>query len=139
MRAFHPADPAIGIEDAVDLGEERRLRETEASHERVAIGEGVAAAAFHAGAMTGRECGHLVAEEELGIAVAPDLPAAALEREHAAEPVLCRLDARGHLATLGIMEAPAAIAEEQPAGRIGEEGAIGADAIGQGHACFMQG
>ena len=73
VRAFQPAVTAISIEDAVDLGKERCLGKPKAPHQRIAIGERVLTPAFHAGTVSRRERRHLVAEEQLGIAAAPDL------------------------------------------------------------------
>ena len=101
--------------------------------QRIAIGERVLAPAFHARAVTGGERGHLVAEEQLGIAAVPDLAFAALEREDAAEPLARRLHSGGDLLRRRVMKAAAAIAVEGATRRIGEERAIGSDAIGKGH------
>jgi len=90
------------------------------------------APAFETRPVTGGERRHLVEEEQFGVAVAPDVAVAIIEVEAAADPLLRRPASRAKLAVL-IVQAPAAIAHEQSARRIGEQAAKRIDAVLQGH------
>ena len=82
--------------------------------------------------MAGGERRHLVEEEQLAIAVAPDRAVAIVEGELAADPLPRRLAARPQRACL-VMQTAAAIAHEQSARRAREQMAERIDAVGKRH------
>ncbi|HEY4983353.1 MAG TPA: hypothetical protein VII24_15765 [Pseudolabrys sp.] len=93
---------------------------------------GVLAPAFEARPVAGSERRHLVEEEQLAIAVAPDRAVAIVEGELAADPLPRRLAARPQRACL-VMQTAAAIAHEQSARRAREQMAERIDAVGKRH------
>ena len=76
----------------------------------------ILAPAFKARPVPGGERGHLVEEKQLGVIAAPDVALAALEIQHAADPLPRRPAALGQLSVVGV-DAPAAVAHEQAARR----------------------
>src|SRR5829696_2267057 len=91
------------------------------------------AAAFAAGAVAGGERRHLVEEEQLGVAGAPDRAMASLEVEHAADPLLRGPAPPPQRSRVTIVKAPAAIAEQEPARGRRDELAEGRDPVLQRH------
>jgi hypothetical protein len=126
------ARQALRMEHAVDLAGAQSdgapASGGEGGGERARVG----AATLEAGAMPGGERGRLVEEEQLGIARAPNLAMPPLELEPAADPGARHPPPQPQRA-VGAMEAPAAVAEEQPPGDIGMEIAERIDAIGKRH------
>src|SRR3984957_19151052 len=82
--------------------------------------------------MAGRERGRLVEKKQLGVEAAPDVAPAALEIEHAADPLPRRPAPRRQRPGVGV-ETPAAVAEQSAARRHGNELAEWGDAILQRH------
>src|SRR6202043_1257933 len=93
---------------------------------------GILAAALEAGPMPGRERGRLVEKKQLGVEAAPDVAPAALEIEHAADPLPRRPAPRRQRLGVGVKTA-AAIAAERAARRHGKQLAEWSDAILQRH------
>src|SRR2546425_9375736 len=130
MAAFAAAVQALGMKHAVDL----------VSAERSAVPAGesgskelrVCVAAFEARTMPRRERSGLVEEEQFGVARAPNVAVASFEVETAADPSP-RHPAPPPQRAVVAMETPAAIAEEQAAGGIGEQITERIDAIGKRH------
>ena len=88
--------------------------------------------ALEAGAVTGRQRGRLIEEEQFGITRAPNVSVPSFEIEAATNPS-ARNPAAGTKGARVAMEAPAAIAEQQAARRIGKESTEWIDAVGQRH------
>ena len=93
---------------------------------------GVLAPAFEARPVAGGERRHLVEEEQLAIALAPDLAMAVVEVELAADPLLRHPAPAAQFAPC-VMQPPAAIAHEQPARRARKQMAERIDAVLQWH------
>ena len=110
--ALCPADEAFGMKDIVH----RRRPQTMPEGALPGSGEGqrMRTPAFEAGPMTGRQRGHLIEEEQFGIAIAPDTALAAFEIELAADPLLRRIAAIAEGAVIAV-DVSAAIAHEQTA------------------------
>src|SRR3984893_5330165 len=89
---------------------------------------GILAAALEAWPMPARERGRLVEKEQLGVEAAPDVALAALEVEHAADPLPRRPAPRRERLGVGV-ESPAAVAEQRAARRHGNELPEWGDAI----------
>src|SRR6478609_8058877 len=92
----------------------------------------ILAPAFEAGPVASGERGHLVHKKQLGVIAAPDVALAALEIQHAADPLPRRPAPAGQLLVVGV-EASAAIAQEQAARGRSEQLAKRIDAVLQGH------
>jgi hypothetical protein len=82
--------------------------------------------------MTGGERRRLIEKEQFGIAPSPHLALASPEFETTANPAARNPSPRTE-STIIAMQAAAAIAEEKPAGGIGEELTKWIDAIGKRH------
>ena len=82
--------------------------------------------------MTGGKRGRLVEEEQLGVALPPDVAVPSLELEDAADPTARHPSAQPERAVVAV-KVPPAIAEEQPARGIGEELPERIDAVGERH------
>src|SRR5260370_34420905 len=87
MAALAAAVEPLGVKNAVHLGRARRRRRMLRGGPACRKGDGVAAAAFEAGPVSGRKRGRLVEKEQLGIAAAPDRAMASLKSRHAADPL----------------------------------------------------
>ena len=90
------------------------------------------APALEAGPVPGRERGHLVEEEQFGVVAPPDIALAALETQHAADPLPAGMAALAERAIVA-MEFAAAIAEQRSARLAREQFTEGVDAVGQRH------
>lgn len=106
MPAFGPPIEPLGVEHAIDLVRTQNRPVGERRREGLRI----RAPALEAGPVTGRQCGRLVEKEQFGIARAPDVAMPSLEVEAATNPTT-RDPASSAEGPVGVMEAPAAIAE----------------------------
>src|SRR5262249_28322322 len=126
-----PVEP-LSLQHNVHLTGARRgaesMRARPSSRKRGCVG----AATFEAGAMAGGQRGRLVEEEQLSVALAPDLPVPVLEREPAAYPC-ARGPTPARQRAVVSMEAAAAVAKEQTARLNGAKFAERIDAVLQRH------
>src|SRR5712692_6215486 len=136
MAALAAAIEPLGVKNAVHLGRARGHRCVPRGGPACRKGDGVAAAAFEAGPVPGRERGRLVQKEQLGIAVAPDRAMAPLESRHATDPLAGNPAPRAERAIVA-MQPAAAIAHELAAGGNGDELAERSDAVLERHAESM--
>lgn len=120
-----PIEP-LGVEYAIDLVRAPEMLTAEGRRESLRIRP----PALEAGAMTGRQRGRLVEEEQLGIAGAPDVSMPSLEVEATTNPSARNPASRTEGAVVA-MEPSAAIAEQKAARSIGKKIAERIDAVGQ--------
>ena len=126
-----PVEP-LGVDEAIHLGSRWRRKQAAAGRHRRGERLGIFPPALEAGPVAGRERSWLVEEKQFGVAGAPDLAPASLEREPAANPLARRPAPRRQRAIVAV-EAPATIAEEKATCRIGRQFAEWIDAIGKRH------
>src|SRR5580704_18014642 len=132
MPPFGAAVEALGLQHRVHGGRARRGREAVAARPGGRECQCVGAAAFEARTMAGGERGRLVKEEQLGVTFAPYRAVPVLEGENATYP-RTRGPAVPRQGALVVVNAPAAVAEEQPARGHGIELAERVDAVLQRH------
>src|SRR5208282_3052375 len=132
MQTFGTALQAFAVQHLVNLAGGRPRAALARLSPCLGKGLRIAAAALEAGPMPRRKRSRLVKKKQLGVEAAPDIALAALEVEHAADPLpRCPAPRRQRL-RIGV-KSPAAVAHEQPARRRGKQLSERSDSILQRH------
>ena len=116
MQSLPSSSEALAMQHKIHLVRVRSHRQPFGLAPRLGEGFRVLAAALETGPVSGSERCWLIKEKQFGVVTTPDVALAALEIEHAADPLPRCPPPRRQRLGVG-MKTPAAIAEQRPARR----------------------